>query len=287
MKKVIWLMAVITILTMIACTQSKESTVSKKQLPEAKQIILNALEKQQQTKGYHFKGTYDLEQTQLKDRGTPITYTFTCLTSGIHQNPDYEKLVVESKYGKTETYQNDKKTAMQNKDKWSFFPTRKSSLSYTDRSDKLFRFLCNYMEDFKSVGAEKLKETDCFIVESLIPDEVLQKIYPNLGETGQIIETKFPVAFCKVWIGQENNLPYKFSFTYTKETEIFLPPEQEPGDEKVSDKNNAFCLRGPRLKTYKSETYKITFMDYDKNVDIEMPEEVKKALESNQSPSAK
>lgn len=234
----------------------KEEPEKDKEISKIKEAVLTAIGKQKETKGYHFEdkmtGMWNMSKTNIR-------------VTGIHQNPDIEY----SKSASSEQYTKGKKQVAKRPDgKWDRLPDITTELML----EKIQISQGAILENVKSGRKEKIKDKNCKTIESSISTEALKGWSASIKDDPAWpsgTEVKFSKSCFKLWIGSEDQLPYKYFFSFT--VEPVYPPkakESEKSKRKSSSPDSSF--------TPWTFTTEITFFDYDKDVEVKIP---KKGME--------
>jgi len=198
--------------------------------------------------------------------------------SGVVQNPDIQytktslNMVQENnKTKEEEEYRKDKKRVTRTiPGEWQRKPDKSDSDSLIGNPSALVECWRNV----RFTGEETIKGVDCKTIESsFFSYGGCKKIFTELiGALPPDREIKPPQSSGKIYVGIKDNLPYRFVFSLTME---FSNPRKEKKDEK----GRQFAL----AQTIKKICFSIdmAFFDYDKNVEIKFPDEVRKLLESD------
>lgn len=253
----------------------KETTDIKK----GKEVVLQALKKVEEAKGYHFESKFTIAINQADGKNV---FKISCtMKEGIHLRPDVAYGKFEAMGHKSEVYQKGNKVAAKGvkSDRW----VKGNPAAYPLPSEQ-WEILKEYLEDAEFSGKETLKDKECQVVKVSIKLEGLIKMLKKLNISRAGEET--PVSSYKIWIGEKDSFIYKLfsSMEIPHGTKKKEPKEEGPPGvssappEKEGHKHQELT---------RSIINEIDFFDYNKDIDIKIPAEVKKLLENGEEKEGK
>lgn len=230
----------------------------------AKKALSDAFEKTNKSKGYHFSGKGEAHYVEM---GMTIPAEF----NGVASNPDnLLHMVYQTKVmggaKKYELYQKDDKKYTRNvaSKKWA----EGNALSPIIQSDRIKSAL----EGYKFGKDEKLNECDHSIIEATINEKDASELLSELPKTGALsAETKITCnkTRFKIWVDKKTSLISKMYFFV--EVTAAMPGEETPKEGQEST---------PKSGQKMSVDIIIYISDYDKDIEITVPDEIKKVLDA-------
>jgi hypothetical protein len=247
-------------------TKPEEKAKDKSDL-KAKEMLLQAFKKMDETKGFHL-------ETRMSQKTNESTIKFS--TKGIHQNPNLTYLKMKVAGLETALYQKDGRTAVKNplSGEWE-----DSTHGPDEPASPLEGLLGTIkgLENERFLSEEKVKDKDCKIVEASLYHKFLTEqlkiemqepgidVSPDILNKGEI---KIIKSSYKVWIAKDDLLPYKI--TYSVAWEFSQIPE-EKSEESAEP-----------LKMTFERILEMKFFDYNKDIEIKLPPEVKEILDKEE-----
>ena len=241
-------------------TKKPDAPATKEGDLKAKKALADAFDKRNKTKGYHFSGK---RETSYVEMGMTIPADF----NGVKSNPDnllymiYQTKVMGGSK-KYELYQKgDKKYTriVETEER-----AEGKALSPILQSDRLKETL----EGYKFGPEEKLNELDHIVVGATIKDEGAAKL---LSELPMPLPAEAKLTCDKsnfsIWIEKKTGLISKISF-FVEVTATM------PGSEKPEEGQEPAPKSGRRLAV------EINITDYDKDIEITVPDEIKEVLDA-------
>lgn len=257
-------------------TTGTEPAKPQEELNSPKDIITASLKTTFAVTGFHIKARGYLDVT-----GPKTNIKTETVVSGIRKAPDisYLSFETEDMNQKMEVYQQTGKTAAKdNKDnKW----VKQEVVSPTE----FVELLKGTLENVKLTGEDKIDKINCQVIEANLNQDGINNLLAlyNIG----IFPSAEKESAVKVWIGKEDNLIYKITVMIksVSENKPMIPMDDED-EGKPSKKKN------PVQKTTVNFKVEISIFDYNKDVDIKIPGEVKKlweeaAKENNKKPDTR
>ncbi|MEK7309901.1 MAG: hypothetical protein AAB038_03705 [Planctomycetota bacterium] len=234
---------------------------------KAKKSLADAFDKRNKTKGYHFSGK---RETLYVEMNMPIPAEF----NGVKNNPDnllymvYQTKVMGGSQ-KYELYQRGDKKYTRN------VATEEraegKALSPIMQSDRLKETL----EGYKFGKEEKLDERDHIVIEATIKDEGAAKL---LSELPMPLPAEAKLTCDKsnftIWVDKKTNLISKISFFV--DVTATMPGSETPEEGQE-----------PAAKSGRKLSVEITISDYDKEIEITVPDEIKEVLDAKDEPEEK
>ena len=240
----------------------------KEELTNPRDIITDSLKATFATTGFHIKARGYLDVT-----GPKTNIKTETVVTGIRKSPDISHLSFETEdmNQKMEVYQQGGKSAAKdNKDnKWV-----KQEVVSPAEFVALFK---GTLDNVKLAGEEKIDKINCRTIESNLNQNGINNFLAlyNIG----IFPSAEKESAVKIWIGKEDNLVYKITAMIKSVSESKPVISMEDEDEgKPSKKKN------PVQKTTVNFYVEISIFDYNKDIDIKIPEEVKKVMEECNKP---
>lgn len=234
---------------------------------KAKKAMADALDKRNKTKGYHFSGN---RETFYVEMNMSIPAEF----NGVKSNPDnmlcmvYETKVMGGSK-KYELYQKGDKKYTRNVE--SEERAEGKALSPIMQSDRLK----DALEGYKFGTEEKLNELDHIVIEATINDEGAAKL---LADLPMPLPAEAKLTCDKsnftIWIDKKTGLISKISF-FVEVTAVM------PGSEKPEEGQE------PAPKSGRKLSVEINIVDYDKELEITVPDEIKEVLDAKEEPEEK
>ena len=252
-KGILFILVSLALTLGIARAEDKKDTGESKQKPEA--IFAQSCKKPDEVKGFHLKIT--VAQEVGKDKESMVS-------TGKQQNPD--SIYLESSTG-SETYGKGKFITVRSspKSKWqSFIPPGVKDQEIIPL--KQIMKACGHSKEAKFIENAELQGIKCQGIEMSLTDEGISKIIPSIA---LVKNTKYHDAFYRLWYDPKTLLPYKVIFTI-KITVI----QEDPFEEEESKQ---------KKEVTSIQTITIDIFDYDKNIEIKFPDEVKKIFEAKES----
>ncbi|MBI4834321.1 MAG: hypothetical protein HY811_05855 [Planctomycetes bacterium] len=248
---------------------SNEAPEAPKNAETPKELLEKVITATLNADGFYFKGTgffsFKGPKTDIK-----IENTFF----GMNQKPDLSYITMESKDTgeKIEAYRQGKNAAMRgNKQKeWvrqNFASPKEFIDIYKNNTENI---------KFDDGVEEKINDTPCRVIEASLNQKGINDflaLYKNVPE-GLVNATKSSVI--KVWAGKSNNLVYKI----TVKIDVTIQNELSPA-EKDDNENLPPDKKKQPEKTYVKFSGEVACYDYDKPVEIKIPDEVKEIWDGN------
>ncbi|MEW6027666.1 MAG: hypothetical protein AB1599_10300 [Planctomycetota bacterium] len=240
--------------------EAKKPDESKDPEAKAKKALADALDKRNKTKGYHFSGK---RETQYVEMGMTIPASF----DGVKNNGEnllymvYQTQVMGGAK-KYELYQKgDKKFARDIASEERVEGKTHSPLMQGDR-------LKDALNDYKLGKDEKLNERDHSVIEAAIKEEGAAKLLSELPMPLPA-EAKLTCdkSSFKIWVDKKTSLISKMHFFV--EVTASMAGEETPEEEQESAPKSG-------RKIY----VEINIYDYDKDIEITVPDEIKEVLEA-------
>jgi hypothetical protein len=236
---------------------------SNEELNNQKSIITDSLKATFAATGFHIQARGNLDVT-----GPKTNIKAETVVTGIHRHPDISCLTFDSEDmgDKMEVYQQGGKTAVRNNknNKW----VKQEVVSPTE----FVELLKETLENIKLTGEEKIDKINCRIIEATLNQDGINKILAlyNIG----IFPSAEKKSAVKIWSGKEDNLIYKITVMIesVSENKPVIPMDDE-------EENQILKRKKPLPKTTVNFKVEISIFDYNKDVDIKIPEEVKKVWE--------
>lgn len=225
---------------------------------DAKESFIQACKKPDETKGFHMQLTIKQDTGAMKQ---------TIEMKGRQENPD--KMYLEVGAGKQiiELYAQGDKAAlrMSKKDKWQFQPKQEGVEMLPLK--QILR-MSQYIKDAKFIEEKEINKTKCQGVSIAINDEGLAKM-ANLEHVPKGVKVKFSDTSYAMWFNPKDLLPYRIAISY--KVSIEQPSE---GDDPAKEPD----------KTTIDASIECLLSDYDKDIEIALPDEVKELFEEKKKP---
>jgi len=230
--------------------------------PKAKEMVLQALKKLYKTKGFRFES----KQITTMQMGEEVMGTIEMTMKGIHRPSDklsYMRVktisqdpsgAIESEY---EYYKKANKFVgkVLPEDEWQ------DATSWMDKDLLLrvegFELSEKWLEKVQFSEVAKVKDKECQIINVSLTSEGLSEFLTRQNISDQA-RKKFTDFVYKIWVNKDESLPYKLNFS--------MEISEEKGPMAIKAKWNSEVLFG----------------DYDKDIEIKLPPEVKELLEKEE-----
>lgn len=251
-----------------------EQPKPKEEINNPKEIINKSIKATFDATGFHIKARGYLDVT-----GPKTNIKTETVVTGIRKSPDISHLTfdTEDMNEKMEVYQQAGKTAAKDnkENKW----VKQEVVSPTE----FVTLLKDTLENIKISGEEKIDKINCQVMESNLNQDGINNLLAlyNIG----IFPSAEKKSAVKVWSGKEDNLIYKITVMIESisESKPMMPMDDEEESQTLKRKK-------PAPKTIVNFKVEISIFDYNKDIDIKIPEEVKKLWEeatkdNNKKPS--
>lgn len=263
LKQLLFVLLTVALASSVVCTAKP-----KEEEENPKEAIIKAINATFDSPGFHIKGKGLFTAT-----GPKTNIRIESALSGITQKPDLSYLVIESEDTgeKAEIYRQGKNAVMRsNKNaKWAKQPVASPAEFIETYKNTLENIKFVYSEQSESVKEEKINDKPCRVIEATLTNDGINNlltlykmaILPNSEKTSR----------GEIWIGKEDNLIYKINVKVeiTAENPSFIPPDEEESGEPKKKRTQ---------KTNVKLEATISCFDYDKDINIKIPDEVKKVL---------
>jgi hypothetical protein len=243
---------------------SNEPAETPKTKETPKEVLEKVITTTLESKGFYFKGTGSFS---FKGPKTDINIENTF--SGMNQKPDLSYISMESKDTgeKIEAYRHGENVAMRsNKQKeWvrqNFASPKEFIGIYKDNTENI---------KIDDSVEEKINDTPCRVIEASLNQNGINDflaLYKNIPK-GLVNATKTSVI--KIWSGKSDNLVYKITVKIDITIENKLSPAEEDENENLPPDKK---IKPP--KTLVKFSGEVTCYDYNKDIEIKIPDEVKK-----------
>ena len=250
-------------------TKKPEAAPTKEGDLKAKKAMNDAFDKRNKSKGFHFSGT---RKTNYVESGFAIPAEF----NGVKNNTDnlfymvYQTSIMGSAQ-KFELYQKgDKKYTRNVATEERAEGKAVSPIMQGDR-------IKDDLEGYKFGKEEKLNERDQTVIEAVIKDEGVNKLLADLPKMGALpAEAKITCdkSGFKIWVDKKTSLISKMSFFI--EITAAMPGE-EPTEEGQE----------PGPKSGRQIYADIDISEYNKDVEITVPDEIKEVMDAKEEPEEK
>ncbi|MBI5777838.1 MAG: hypothetical protein HZA49_00080 [Planctomycetes bacterium] len=234
---------------------------------KAKKAFTDALEKRNKAKGYHFNGK---RETLYVEMGMPIPASF----EGVKNNTEnllymvYETKVMSGPQ-RYELYQKgDKKYTRNVASEERAEGKAPSPILQGDR-------LATALEGYKFGKDEKIEEVDYAVIEATIKEEGASKLISELPMPLPA-EAKLTCdkSGFRIWVDKKTSLISKMVFFVEVSARM-------PGSETPEEGQEAPAPSGRKVSV------DINITDYDKDIDITVPDEIKEVLDAKDEPEEK
>jgi hypothetical protein len=240
-------------------TVVKPSEPTKAAQPNAQEIFPQICNKPDLTTGFHFKMTSEeiIENTGQTDPSKPQLKR-SIETNGKQQNPDMLYMATVFEGNKIEMFAKGNKIALKNYDKpnWQL----KSNPAQSGLIQQLLS-PSKYLQDAKFIDESEINGIKCRGIEITLTDEGFAKVAgDNLFMSYKVKQSN---ASYNIWYDPAKLLPYRIVFSISMTVEPLSAKENKP-----AQKHNTTVI--------------LDLSDYDKDVEIVCPDEVKALFEKNE-----
>jgi hypothetical protein len=249
-------------------SNEKEKNQPKK--GDIKKIIADAFVKISSSKGYHFKG--ERKTTSMMGRGMGAPNIPTSL-EGLTKN-HYQSDVISDT---TLTYMTFETKMMSNSQKYALYQQgeKKYCLNLADSKQidnptqtpaAQMEMLKDSLSDFTLIKDVEPDDSNCFVITATIgvkcADFIMDSI-PKMMSVALDIKRSYTQSTLAIWIDKDTKLPRKISYFIEATSEISMGQSDEK-------------MKGPSQKI----SQEVIFYDYNKELEIKLPPEVKEFLDS-------
>jgi len=249
---------------------------------KAKTAVVDAYKKTTESKGYHVEWKMSLKPKQEEAMNVEITFDL----QGVMKNPDFCHLKGKTtqkgmgkeaeKEAEGEVYIQGKQTVSKestsdDKGKWRKEPT-------TINLPDAISIPKDVAEKHKFGKEEKVKDKECTVVEAILTNAVLKEFSKKMAMP--LLEGKATLeqSNCKFWIDKKDGALMRVMYNLNVSYELPQPPEP-PGNE-GDDKEEPAPPQSKKAITKVAMDF--TLFDYNKDIDIKIPDEVQKLLKGDE-----
>ncbi|MEK7309256.1 MAG: hypothetical protein AAB038_00375 [Planctomycetota bacterium] len=250
-------------------SNEKEKDQPKKE--DIKKIVTDAFTKISSSKGYHFKGERKTTSMMGRGMGAPnIPTSLEGLTMNHYKSDVISDTTLTYMTFETKMMSSSQKNALYQQGKKRYclnLADGKQIDNPTQTPAAQIEMLKDSLSDFTLIKDAKPDDSNCFVVTATIgakgADFIMDSIPKMMMLSTMDIKRSYTQSTLAIWIDKDTNLPRKISYLLEATSEISMG--QSEGK-----------MKGPNQQILQE----VSFYDYGKDIEIELPPEVKEFLES-------